>query len=149
MTTKPVVVVLHADNLPEHMDSVSAVAEVRYATAENLGDAMPGADVLLLWDFFSPAVRRVWDRCDSLKWIHIAAAGVDSLMFDELVQSEVMVTNSRGIFDRPIRPRADPRVREGLGTLGRSATEEGLEAPRDRAHRYRARDDPRHRSHRA
>ena len=102
MTTKPVVVVLHADNLPEHMDSVSAVAEVRYATAENLGDAMPGADVLLLWDFFSPAVRRVWDRCDSLKWIHIAAAGVDSLMFDELVQSEVMVTNSRGIFDRPI-----------------------------------------------
>lgn len=102
VANKPVVVVLHSDHLPEGMDAVSAVAEVRYATAENLGDAVPGADVLLLWDFFSPAVKQAWDRCDSLKWIHIAAAGVDSLMFDDLVESEVVVTNSRGIFDRPI-----------------------------------------------
>lgn len=102
MVDKPVVVVLHADNFPEGMEQVSSVADVRYATADTLGDAVPGADVLLLWDFFSPAVKRVWDRCDSLKWIHIAAAGVDSLMFDELVDSDVVVTNSRGIFDRPI-----------------------------------------------
>ncbi len=100
--TNPVVVVLHDDDLPENMDAVTARAEVRYATAETLGDAVPGADVLLLWDFFSPAVKRVWDRCDSLKWIHIAAAGVDSLMFDHLVSSDVTVTNSRGVFDRPI-----------------------------------------------
>lgn len=102
MGVKPVVVVLHADHLPEGMDVVSDAAEVRYATAESLGEAVDGADVLLLWDFFSPAVERVWDRCGSLKWIHIAAAGVDSLMFDELVDSDVVVTNSRGIFDRPI-----------------------------------------------
>nr|WP_296772201.1 D-2-hydroxyacid dehydrogenase [Rhodococcus sp. (in: high G+C Gram-positive bacteria)] len=102
MSARPVVVVLHDDHLPEGMDQVSAVAEIRYATADTLGDAVPGADVLLLWDFFSPAVRNVWDLCDSLKWIHIAAAGVDSLMFDELVESDVLVTNSRGIFDRPI-----------------------------------------------
>lgn len=102
MTGQPVVVVLHDDNLPENMDSVAAQAEVRYATADALGDAVPGADVLLLWDFFSPAVKRVWDRCTSLQWIHIAAAGVDSLMFDDLVESDVVVTNSRGVFDRPI-----------------------------------------------
>lgn len=102
MVEKPIVVVLHADHRPEGMDAVSAVAEVRYATADTLAEAVPGADVLLLWDFFSPAVKRVWDRCDSLRWIHIAAAGVDSLMFDELVRSDVVVTNSRGVFDRPI-----------------------------------------------
>ncbi|RRQ25764.1 D-2-hydroxyacid dehydrogenase [Rhodococcus sp. Eu-32] len=99
---RPIVVVLHADHLPEGLDAVSAVAEVRYATADTLGDAMPGADVLLLWDFFSSAVPDVWERCDSLRWIHIAAAGVDSLMFDALAESDVVVTNSRGIFDRPI-----------------------------------------------
>jgi phosphoglycerate dehydrogenase-like enzyme len=99
---KPVVVVLHADHLPEGLESVSAAAEIRYATADTLADAVPGADVLLLWDFFSPAVKGAWDRCDSLKWIHIAAAGVDSLMFDDLVESSVVVTNSRGVFDRPI-----------------------------------------------
>lgn len=102
MNGRPVVVVLHADNLPENIESVTAEAEIRYATADTLGDAVTGADVLLLWDFFSPAVKRVWDRCGSLRWIHIAAAGVDSLMFDDLVESDVVVTNSRGVFDRPI-----------------------------------------------
>ncbi|OZF46445.1 hydroxyacid dehydrogenase [Rhodococcus sp. 14-2470-1b] len=102
MADKPVVVVLHADDLPVGMETVSAVAEVRYATADTLADAVPGADVLLLWDFFSSAVEQVWSRCDSLKWIHIAAAGVDSLMFADLADSDVVVTNSRGVFDRPI-----------------------------------------------
>lgn len=102
MTTRPVVVVFHADNVPEGLESVAEVADVRYATVNTLGDAVAGANVLLLWDFFSPAVRQVWDRFDKLEWIHIAAAGVDSLMFDDLVASNVVVTNSRGVFDRPI-----------------------------------------------
>ncbi|MDI9929864.1 D-2-hydroxyacid dehydrogenase [Rhodococcus sp. IEGM 1354] len=98
----PTLVVLHAGDLPDGLESVEEVAVVRYATADTLADAVDGADALLLWDFFSPAVRSAWPRCDSLKWIHIAAAGVDSLMFDELVESDVVVTNSRGVFDRPI-----------------------------------------------
>ena len=98
----PVLVVLHAGDLPDGLDSVAEVADVRYATADTLGDALDGADALLLWDFFSPAVESAWPRCGSLKWIHIAAAGVDSLMFDDLVDSDVIVTNSRGVFDRPI-----------------------------------------------
>ncbi|OZF31946.1 hydroxyacid dehydrogenase [Rhodococcus sp. 14-2483-1-1] len=98
----PVLVVLHAGDLPGGLESVAEVADVRYATADTLADAVDGADALLLWDFFSPAVESAWPRCGSLKWIHIAAAGVDSLMFDELVESDVVVTNSRGVFDRPI-----------------------------------------------
>jgi phosphoglycerate dehydrogenase-like enzyme len=57
---------------------------------------------LFLWDFFSTAVRDVWERCDRLEWIHVAAAGVDSLLFPELAGSRVVVTNARGTFDRPI-----------------------------------------------
>ncbi|MDI9895566.1 D-2-hydroxyacid dehydrogenase [Rhodococcus sp. IEGM 1381] len=98
----PVLVVLHAGDLPDGLESVAEVADVRYATADTLADAVDGADALLLWDFFSHAVESAWPRCGSLKWIHIAAAGVDSLMFDELVESDVVVTNSRGVFDRPI-----------------------------------------------
>lgn len=98
----PVLVVLHAGDLPDGLESIAEVADVRYATSENLADTVEGADALLLWDFFSPAVESAWPQCSSLKWIHIAAAGVDSLMFDELVESDVVVTNSRGVFDRPI-----------------------------------------------
>jgi phosphoglycerate dehydrogenase-like enzyme len=76
--------------------------EFRYCAADGLGDAVRGAQALLLWDFFSKAVRDVWPQADRLEWIHITAAGVDTLLFDELRESDVVVTNARGVFDRPL-----------------------------------------------
>jgi phosphoglycerate dehydrogenase-like enzyme len=84
------------------MGPVESRAEVRYTDTEGLAKAITGADALLLWDFFSPAVRDVWRHTDRLSWIHVAAAGVDKLLFPELVDSQVVVTNARGVFDRPI-----------------------------------------------
>jgi len=75
---------------------------VRYTDVAGLAQAIEGADALFLWDFFSTAVRDVWDRADRLRWIHVAAAGVDKLLFDELAASQVTVTNARGVFDRPM-----------------------------------------------
>ncbi|MGV0835745.1 D-2-hydroxyacid dehydrogenase [Mycolicibacterium thermoresistibile] len=77
-------------------------ADVRYCTADELADGIRGARALLLWDFFSPALREAWPHADSVEWIHIAAAGVDTLLFDELRDSAVTVTNAHGVFDRPI-----------------------------------------------
>ncbi len=76
--------------------------EFRYCAADGLAEAVRGAQVLLLWDFFSKAVRDVWSEADRLEWIHITAAGVDTLLFDELRESDVVVTNARGVFDRPL-----------------------------------------------
>lgn len=76
--------------------------ELRIVEADELGQALPGTDVLLMWDFFSRALQTAFGQVDSLKWIHAAAAGVDSLLFDELVESDITVTNARGVFDRPI-----------------------------------------------
>lgn len=98
------IVVLCADDgeRPPHLGPVENRADVRYTDAARLGDAVAGADALLLWDFFSTAVSDVWDRADRLDWVHVAAAGVDKLLFDALVESDVTVTNARGVFDRPI-----------------------------------------------
>lgn len=76
--------------------------ELRIAEASTLAQALPGTDVLLMWDFFSTALQDAYGSADRLGWVHAAAAGVDSLLFDELVESPVTVTNARGIFDRPI-----------------------------------------------
>jgi phosphoglycerate dehydrogenase-like enzyme len=76
--------------------------EFRYCAADGLAEAVRGAQALLLWDFFSKAVRDVWSESDRLEWIHITAAGVDTLLFDELRESDVVVTNARGVFDRPL-----------------------------------------------
>ena len=77
-------------------------AELRFTDAAGLGEAIDGAHALLLWDFFSAALRDVWPRAGALRWVHVAAAGVDTLLFDELIESPVVVTNARGIFDRPM-----------------------------------------------
>ncbi|WP_068278162.1 D-2-hydroxyacid dehydrogenase [Aldersonia kunmingensis] len=98
--TRPVVAVLHAEHRPAGLDELAA--EIRYATTDTLREQLPGADVLLVWDFFSGALRDCWDVAEALKWVHVASAGVDTLLFGDLVESNVVVTNSRGIFDRPI-----------------------------------------------
>jgi phosphoglycerate dehydrogenase-like enzyme len=102
MADTPIVAVLCADHRPPGMSTVEAVAEVRYANAAELPHALPGAEVLFVWDFLSTAVPRAWPYADRLRWVHIASAGVDPLMFPELIDSHVLLTNSRGIFDRPI-----------------------------------------------
>jgi phosphoglycerate dehydrogenase-like enzyme len=99
----PVVVVLceHLEERPG-LDTLQSRFELRFTDAARLPNAIAGAQVLFLWDFFSSAVERVWDRCTDLQWIHVAAAGVDTLLFPGLVSSDVVVTNARGTFDRPI-----------------------------------------------
>ena len=101
---RPVVAVLCSDGTekPSHMEPVEARAEVRYTDASGLADAIGDAQALFLWDFFSSAVRDAWPQARQLEWIHVAAAGVDTLMFDELAESDVIVTNAKGVFDRPI-----------------------------------------------
>jgi phosphoglycerate dehydrogenase-like enzyme len=100
----PIVVVLceHLEERPGHLDSLRSRFELRFTDAARLPDAITGAQVLFLWDFFSSAVEQVWDGCTDLQWIHVAAAGVDTLLFPGLVSSDVVVTNARGTFDRPI-----------------------------------------------
>ncbi len=73
--------------------------DVRFATDETLTAALPGAEVLLVWDFTSDAVQRSWPAADALRWVHAASAGVDRLVFPDLVESPVTLTNSRGVFD--------------------------------------------------
>jgi phosphoglycerate dehydrogenase-like enzyme len=103
-TPTPVIAVLceTTDQRPLHLEPLAGRIELRFADAEGLASAVEGAQALFLWDFFSTAVADVWAHCDRLEWIHVAAAGVDTLMFDGLRESSVTVTNARGVFDRPI-----------------------------------------------
>jgi phosphoglycerate dehydrogenase-like enzyme len=101
---RAVAVVLGVDDShrPSHLESLADRIEFRVTGPDGLAAALPGAKVLLLWDFFSTAVRDAWPHCGDLEWIHVAAAGVDKLLFPELVASPIVVTNARGTFDRPI-----------------------------------------------
>lgn len=86
----------------ERIDDDPRLGEVVYTTAEGLDAELPGAHALLVWDLFSEALASSFAKADSLQWVHAATTGVDNLMFPALVDSDVVVTNSRGIFDEPI-----------------------------------------------
>lgn len=92
------ITVLHSDDRPKGLDR----AGVRFVTDDTLAAALPGTEVLLVWDFTSTAVRACWDAADAVRWVHTASAGVDRLTFPALLESDVVLTNSRGVFDVPM-----------------------------------------------
>jgi phosphoglycerate dehydrogenase-like enzyme len=99
---RPVVAALYREALPPRLPEVEELAEVRLTKADGLAKALDGADVLYQWHSFSPALKENWAAASSLKWVHVTAAGVSQLMFDELVASDVVYTNSRGVLSTAI-----------------------------------------------
>ncbi|UPO77392.1 D-2-hydroxyacid dehydrogenase [Arthrobacter sp. Helios] len=97
---KPVLTILAGSRPVTGLEQIEALADVRLVSGSaELAAALSGTEILYLWDYFADGLRENWSRADSLKWIHVPAAGVDRLLFPELAASEVTVTNARGIFD--------------------------------------------------
>ncbi len=69
-------------------------------TADELRAAQPGAEILFLNDFRSNLLREVGPG--ELRWIHTSSIGVDALLTEEIVYSDIVVSNSRGVCERPI-----------------------------------------------
>ncbi|MEU2976086.1 D-2-hydroxyacid dehydrogenase [Streptomyces hirsutus] len=100
--TLPTLLVLDADP-PPRLGRLTGRVRVEHADASTLAEWLPSADVLLVWDFTSHAVRAAWPGGGPRpSWVHTASAGVDHLMCPELAVSDTVVTNARGVFDRPI-----------------------------------------------
>lgn len=98
-------VILHNGLLPPNAERIEALADTVYATERELPQRLPGADALFAWWPISPAPRASWPQnpADAPRWVHVAAAGVDSFLFPALVDNpDVRLTNSRGVFEQPI-----------------------------------------------
>ncbi|HEY3926216.1 MAG TPA: D-2-hydroxyacid dehydrogenase [Acidothermaceae bacterium] len=107
---RPVVGVVHYSDIYDRLRNSSSRVEWRSRpTAESLVPGFyPDLDALFIevpherWPEFSvellvhlPAMRR-------LRWIHVAASGVEALLVPQIVESELIVTNAAGVLDEPI-----------------------------------------------
>ncbi len=103
MSEQPIVVIqgaASAEQVPG-IDAIAGGVELRFADSpERLVEALPGAGILLGWNFSEGNLRGAWPHAGDLRWIHWTGAGVDAVLFPELIHSDVVLTNSRGIFDR-------------------------------------------------
>ncbi len=73
----------------------------RIAAGNRVGafaDAAPEADVILNWTGSRELLRQVWAIAPRVRWIHSRSAGLDELLFPELAESPVPLTNARGVF---------------------------------------------------
>ena len=58
----------------------------------------PEADVILNGSHNGDLLQAVFPSARRVKWVHVLAAGVDKIVFPELVQSPAPLTNGRGVF---------------------------------------------------
>ncbi|ARP70387.1 D-2-hydroxyacid dehydrogenase [Streptomyces pluripotens] len=128
----PTLLVLDADP-PPRLGRLTGRVRIVHTDARHLAERLPEADVLLVWDFTSRAVRQAWPGDGPRpRWVHTASAGVDHLMCPELAASDTVVTNARGIFDQPIAEYVAALVLAVAKDLPRT-----LEYQRERIWRHR------------
>ncbi|MFD8259867.1 D-2-hydroxyacid dehydrogenase [Streptomyces griseoluteus] len=130
--TLPTLLVLGADP-PPRLGRLTGRARVLHTGDAGLAALLPEADVLLVWDFQSRAVRDAWPgEGPRPAWVHTASAGVDHLLCPELAASDTVVTNARGIFDQPMAEYVAALVLAAAKDLPRT-----LDLQRDRVWRHR------------
>ncbi|WP_084537905.1 D-2-hydroxyacid dehydrogenase [Nocardia puris] len=84
------------------MAPIADRAELRYTDASGLADALRGAQILFVYDFLTSALPGAWHAADRLCWVHMGSTGVDPVLFPEALASDVVITNTRGVFDTAI-----------------------------------------------
>ena len=74
-------------------------------TAIAVGDSVqafermaPSATVIFSWSIAGPLLRDVFRMCPRVQWVHSRSAGFDGVLFPEIIESPVPVTNGSGVF---------------------------------------------------
>ena len=64
--------------------------------------AAPDAQVIFYWSSSPKLLQPVWKMAPRVQWVHSRSAGLDSLLFPELVESPVTLTNGSGVFSQSL-----------------------------------------------
>ena len=84
------------------LKDASPGVDIRFLpSGEKLGDHIPGVEVL-----FGSIREADLSRADSLRWVHQPHAGVEGFMYPAFKASDVVLTNSRGMYGTQISEHA-------------------------------------------
>ena len=88
-------ILLNSELSDHHCEQVLSVSEclqlVKPTTREELLDEVSLVDVV-----FGGFDREMFLRAERLQWVQTWAAGLDGMLFRELVESEVVLTSTKG-----------------------------------------------------
>ncbi len=97
MSRQPLVLVL-AQQADRQFEMLKGLPHVIGNQPEDFMEAAKEASVIVNWTGRREVVRSVFLMAPKVRWVHSIAAGLDNLLFPELVESEVPLTNGSGVF---------------------------------------------------
>ena len=86
-------------NIQSQIHTQENIEFIHIADENELRIQIPGLDVLMCYKLEKVNFSL---RSSCLKWIHFGVSGVDKSLFPELINSDVIVTNARGIHSGPV-----------------------------------------------
>jgi phosphoglycerate dehydrogenase-like enzyme len=101
MSDQPLVLVL-ADECDPQLAMLSTIRHVVGATFEDSAVATADAQAILHWSASRETLRQVFLACSRVRWIHSRNAGLDNLLFPELIASPIPLTNGSGVFSQSL-----------------------------------------------
>jgi phosphoglycerate dehydrogenase-like enzyme len=103
MPTKLIVLTRAGDPYLPMLDAIGDRAQITCgATAAELGDAAGEADAMLAWVWERGETEAIFAQAKKLRWVHLRWAGLDNFLFPALVESPVILTNSRGVYSQAL-----------------------------------------------
>jgi phosphoglycerate dehydrogenase-like enzyme len=91
-----------ADAPPPGLEQPPAGCELRFIPDSGSLARAADADVAFVWPPRLDWLATHWGWSKRLRWIATSTVGVDWLLFPALADSEIVVTNSAGVFDDPM-----------------------------------------------
>jgi phosphoglycerate dehydrogenase-like enzyme len=97
MKRQPFVLVLSSSD-DRQLAMLAGVPHVVANSAEALNEPASVAEVILYWSGSRDLLRTAFLASPKVRWVHSRSAGLDHILFPELVQSDVPLTNGSGVF---------------------------------------------------
>ncbi len=101
MTDSPFVLVLARQDSPQ-LARLSNIPHLIVHSEAELAQAPRNAAAILLWSGSRDLLRAAFLAHPEVRWIHSRLAGLDTILFPELVSSPVPLTNGTGVFSQSL-----------------------------------------------
>jgi phosphoglycerate dehydrogenase-like enzyme len=106
MSRKAITLLVLSDPADRTLAMLESLPEDTTIAAGNSIEAFesvaPRADVILNWSGSRQLLEQVWKISPQVRWLHSKSAGLEHVLFPDLISSDVPLTNARGVFSRPL-----------------------------------------------
>jgi phosphoglycerate dehydrogenase-like enzyme len=101
MSIEHTVLVLAQEDDPQ-LSMLKGLRHIVGRDAAAFASAVNEPVVILAWSGPKKVLREVFLMCRDVRWVHSRSAGLDNVLFPELIASDVPLTNGRGVFSQSL-----------------------------------------------